>query len=135
VKKKSSSQIDYTNSFVKLYIGTARTILNNINSDNYVKNVNLIRKVISGELTANNITSLAIDRPYGLFQEVNNKYYDFLEKQEDLTFNKKLNISSTIRCKQCKQFTCIATQAQTRSVDESMTIFITCLNCGYHGRP
>jgi transcription elongation factor S-II len=124
----------FTANFTKIYIGIARTILNNL-SHNYIKNNGLIQKIINGNFSPYDLANIACERPQALYPEVNKKYYDFIEKQEDVSFNKKINIFSTIRCKQCKQFTCCVTQAQTRSVDEAMTTFITCLNCGYHGRP
>jgi DNA-directed RNA polymerase subunit M/transcription elongation factor TFIIS len=134
-KIKNGKQINYTPSFIKIYDGTARTILNNLSPNNYIENAGLINKVLNGGLDPYDFANIAYDRPQTLYPEINQKYYDFIEKQEDISFNKKIDVCSTIRCKQCKQFTCVVTQAQTRSVDEAMTTFITCLNCGYHGRP
>jgi DNA-directed RNA polymerase subunit M/transcription elongation factor TFIIS len=37
-------------------------------------------------------------------------------------------------CGKCKQRKCAYTQAQTRSADEPMTTFVTCLNCGHRWR-
>jgi transcription elongation factor S-II len=31
----------------------------------------------------------------------------------------------------CKQNNCAYTEAQTRSADEPMTLFVLCKNCGY----
>jgi transcription elongation factor S-II len=37
-------------------------------------------------------------------------------------------------CKRCGKRECTYYEMQTRSADEPMTIFITCLNCGKHWR-
>jgi transcription elongation factor S-II len=40
------------------------------------------------------------------------------------------SISTSLRCGKCGQRKVTYTQAQTRSADEPMTTFCTCLNCG-----
>jgi transcription elongation factor S-II len=40
------------------------------------------------------------------------------------------SISTHLRCNKCGQKKVTYTQAQTRSADEPMTTFCTCLNCG-----
>lgn len=47
------------------------------------------------------------------------KYEDNLEAATD-----------TFTCNKCKQKKCTYYQMQTRSADEPMTTFVTCLNCG-----
>ena len=39
-------------------------------------------------------------------------------------------ISNNIKCGRCKKKECSFYQLQTRSADEPMTTFVTCLNCG-----
>ena len=36
------------------------------------------------------------------------------------------------KCEKCGKRNCSYTQAQTRSADEPMTTFISCLECGHH---
>jgi len=38
------------------------------------------------------------------------------------------------QCEKCRQFKCTYFQMQTRGADEPMTIFVTCLVCGYKFR-
>lgn len=47
-----------------------------------------------------------------------NKYFPKIEASTD-----------SFVCRKCKSTKCTYTQVQTRSADESMTIFVTCLNC------
>ncbi len=44
--------------------------------------------------------------------------------------NKAEEASDMFRCNKCQQRKCTYYQMQTRSADEPMTSFITCLNCG-----
>lgn len=54
-----------------------------------------------------------------------------VNRRIDLREAKKNNITTTnlYKCKKCKKRKCTAYEAQTRSADEPMTIFITCLVC------
>jgi len=47
-----------------------------------------------------------------------NKYFPKIEASTD-----------SFICRKCKSTKCTYTQVQTRSADESMTIFVTCLDC------
>ena len=42
---------------------------------------------------------------------------------------KKAQGSTIFRCAKCRQNNCTYYQLQTRSADEPMTTFVTCLNC------
>ena len=48
-----------------------------------------------------------------------NKYFPKIEASTD-----------TFECRRCKKNRCTYYQAQTRSADEPMTTFVTCLDCG-----
>ena len=63
----------------------------------------------------------------------------FPEKFEDLTKKRKLNqaikdnkaTSNAFKCPECKAKKSTVEQKQTRSGDEPMTTFVTCLECGH----
>ena len=52
--------------------------------------------------------------------------YNFEHKFED----DKRGATSEFKCRKCKKRECSYYQLQTRSADEPMTTFVTCLNCG-----
>ena len=52
-----------------------------------------------------------------------NKYFPTIEASTDI-----------FRCKKCKNNKCTYYQLQTRSADEPMTTFVTCINCGNRWR-
>jgi transcription elongation factor S-II len=53
----------------------------------------------------------------------NKKKLDFLSKENNVQG------TSMFKCGKCKQNNCTYFQMQTRSADEPMTTFVTCLNC------
>jgi DNA-directed RNA polymerase subunit M/transcription elongation factor TFIIS len=56
-----------------------------------------------------------------------------LHIQEKSTYEEK-KTSSEFKCSKCKQNNCNYYQMQTRSADEPMTTFVTCLDCGKRWR-
>lgn len=131
IRKLSTGKI--SNYFCKLYEGICRPILNNIDQNNYIKNNSLINKIINGSISAKEIVNLSGERPPALFPQSSQKYYDFINQQDKVSFNRKI-ISSAVKCHKCRAYSCILSQAQTSCADEAMTTFITCQNCGYTGR-
>ena len=65
------------------------------------------------------------------------KWSDLINKKIERDKNKyerKLNITSEFTCYKCKSSNCSYYQMQTRSADEPMTTFVTCINCGNRWR-
>ena len=53
------------------------------------------------------------------------------KKREDNTFSPKIEASTDgFICRKCKSKECTYYQLQTRSADEPMTTFVTCISCG-----
>ena len=53
------------------------------------------------------------------------------ELKEKLLYEQKAEaMTDQFKCGRCKSKKCTYYELQTRSADEAMTIFITCLNCG-----
>lgn len=77
-----------------------------------------------------------IKLPYIPNYKINPECWDFLLKKKELKEAKKKNIltSNMYKCPKCKESKCTWNQKQTRSADEPMTIFVTCLNCNYNWR-
>lgn len=108
--------------FVMLYISRLKMIITNIKDDN-VKNMILNNNISIKELS--NITH----------QELNPEKWKKLIEQK-LKRDKSLtsvNLSAAtdeFKCYKCKKRKCTYYQLQTRSADEPMTTFVTCLVCG-----
>jgi transcription elongation factor S-II len=108
---------------------TKRTVTN-FHPDSYVGNKSLIERWKEGEFT---IESIAHWTPYELnpanWKEL--KDQQFRRDKRILEGNLAM-ATDRFRCSQCKKKMCSYYELQTRSADEPMTIFISCLNCGKH---
>jgi len=62
------------------------------------------------------------------------KWAKLLEKKDKEDANRyEVNIAAatdTFTCRKCRSKKCTYTQVQTRSADEAMTTFVTCIDCG-----
>jgi len=120
----------YTSQFIDLYKSNMRCFLSNCNKNGYIKNTNFIEEIYNNTFTPKQISEYILEFPQIFFKSRNQKYYDYIEEQENVAYDKdKLNINSEYKCRKCKQNKCTANQAQLRSADEPMSTLITCLNC------
>ena len=100
----------------------------NINPKNSVKNTSLLKKIKDGTIKAEQIPFMSHQQ---LFPE---KWEELIKKKIKIDENMcTTNMSSStdeFKCYKCKRRKCTYYQMQTRSADEPMTTFVTCLNCG-----
>jgi len=120
------------NPFVEMYFMEAKHISANLHPDAYVQNTELFAKYKASEVTFKEISEMD---SYQLFED---RWKDsFLQQQIREKRQLEGNMSmATDRflCKRCGKRQCTYYELQTRSADEPMTVFITCLNCGKHWR-
>ena len=120
------------NPFVEMYVMETKHITANLHPDAYVRNTELFAKYKAGEVSFKEISEMD---SYQLFEE---RWKDsFLQQQIREKRQLEGNMSmATDRflCKRCGKRQCTYYELQTRSADEPMTVFITCLNCGKHWR-
>lgn len=58
------------------------------------------------------------------------KIFDDLKQHQKDMQEQQVATTDLFKCNRCKERKCIYHTAQTRSADESATIFIECINCG-----
>lgn len=109
--------------FVLLYTDHLRSIYVNLQ-----KNANLSTRVSAGDVTADEIAKMT-------HYEIEPERWDALIREKIETDKHKYEVNleattDTFTCKVCKSKRCHTMQLQTRSADEPMTIFVTCLDCG-----
>ncbi|NBR14260.1 MAG: hypothetical protein EBU01_06720 [Crocinitomicaceae bacterium] len=118
--------------FVNLYYVIARRVLSNIDPSQYVRNDGLIKRVIDGDLKAEEIAFLT---PGELFPEQWQKLSeDQIKRENSMLEGDKEGGSDMFKCRRCGKSKTKYWEMQTRSADEPMTIFIRCLNCGKEWR-
>lgn len=109
--------------FVQLYMDRLRTIWHNLKTLPH-----LVAQIESDELLPQTCVFMS-------HQEMNPAKWqamiDAKSKRDKHKFEQRLEAATdTFQCRKCKTKHCTYYQMQTRSADEPMTIFVTCLDCG-----
>jgi transcription elongation factor S-II len=120
---------DFTDKLFKIiYKNKAMSLYLNLDKDSYVGNPNLLERITSGELDA---AKLAFYTPQVIFPAHWKKYMDRQRAKDELEYAKSMGtITDEYRCGVCKKNLTSYYTLQTRSCDEPMTTFVTCLTCG-----
>ena len=111
--------------FTQLYIDRLRSVYINLKN-----NILLIQQIKNKEISPKILATMT-------HQEFNPEHWkDFIEKKmkrDASKYNTKIEASTDMfTCKKCKSKKCTYYELQTRSADEPMTIFVSCLDCGAH---
>lgn len=108
--------------FAMIYLDLLRTIFINL------KDENILQKMKNKEIQAHKLAFMT-------HQEMSpEKWHKLIEDKKIRDQNKyepKLEASTDkFKCRKCSSKKCTYYQLQTRSADEPMTTFVTCLDCG-----
>jgi transcription elongation factor S-II len=108
--------------FVQIYLDHLRSIYINLKNDKLIKMVN------NGEIKSQDIAFMS-------HQEMCPEKWEELIKAKSIRdknkFEEKLEaMTDRFTCRKCRSKRCSYYLIQTRSADEPMTVFITCLDCG-----
>ena len=112
--------------FVMLYVDRFRSIYLNL------KNDELLSKVKSGEILPQTLAFMT-------HQELNPQHWHKLIEQKikrhTSKFNTNIQASTDMyTCRKCRSKKCTYYELQTRSADESTSVFVQCLDCGKQWR-
>jgi transcription elongation factor S-II len=107
--------------FVCLYIDKLRSVYLNLNDE-------LVEKITNGSLLSQNVAFMT-------HQELNPEGWKYLIeakiKRDKTKFETNIEAATdTFTCRKCKSNKCTYYQMQTRSADEPMTTFVSCIECG-----
>lgn len=118
--------------FAHIYSMHAKHIAANFNPDSYVGNKELFDRYKNKEFA---ITDLAKMDIYELLPSRWKEQFENRQVREKRQLEGNRSMATDIfLCTKCWKRECTYYEMQTRSADEPMTIFITCLNCGKHWR-
>jgi len=117
--------------FKKLYISKSRQIYHNLNEKSYVENKKL-QKLLHKKIKLEKICDYSYEDLKPNKWKKFSKDIDILNSE--IFDNKKINTTDQFKCPKCKNNKCVYFQLQTRSADEGITSFITCINegCGFN---
>jgi transcription elongation factor S-II len=108
------------NKFILIYVNKLRSVYLNLDSE-------LISKINNNEIKGSKIGFLT-------HQELKPEKWDSLitakSKKDKAYFETNIEAATdTFQCRKCKSKKCTYYQMQTRSADEPMTTFVTCIDC------
>jgi transcription elongation factor S-II len=114
--------------FVDTYINISRSIYSNLKSNSYIGNINLYKRMVENKEFVPHM--LPYMQCHNIFPE---RWKDIIDKnnlrlKEAYEF-KIVAMSDMITCMRCKSKKVSYYELQTRSADEPMTTFVTCLDC------
>jgi transcription elongation factor S-II len=128
--KKEGVDVDWSNrTFWNMYRNRALTLYENLRGkDSYVQNdYNLLEKIRQKEFTLQEVAEMT------QMDMCPSRWKAVIERQIAMNkqlYSKNKNASIVMRCSSCKKQTnCDYYEMQTRSADEPMTTFVTCLEC------
>ena len=108
--------------FIQIYLDHLRSIFLNLRNDK------LPQMVASSEIKAHELAFMT-------HHEMLPEKWDELIKAKSIRDKSKFEqnieaMTDTFTCRKCKSKKCSYMQLQTRSADESMTVYVTCCECG-----
>ena len=108
--------------FVQIYIDRLRTIYCNLKQNNSVSN-----DVINGHIRPHVFAFMTHQE---MMMEKWNEFIQRKIKRDERIYETDISAATdTFVCRKCKSNKCTFYQMQTRSADEPMTTFVTCLTC------
>jgi transcription elongation factor S-II len=126
--KRNVLPLWHNKSFKSIYTNKSISLYSNIDKSSYIKNNNLITKLKKNQIDISTIAFLTYQQ---LFPEHWKIFLDERNKREKLMYEDVAEaMTDQFKCGRCKQRKCTYYELQTRSADEGMTTFITCLTCG-----
>ena len=128
-KKIYDNSLTWENSrFVKVYLNKCRSIIFNLKNTN---NPDFLCKIKNGEIKSKDVSNLKPEEMYPdlwipVFKKINDKEKRSLRNEGLLLENA---VETNYQCSKCKCRKIDHYGVQTRSADEPMTLYFTCLNC------
>lgn len=116
--------------YIKIYLDFSRSIIHNLQKS-YINNDTMKEMLLNNKLQPHQIFN------YGKTSSKWKKYKEDLKiiNKEKLVINPEMATSDQFYCTRCKRNTkCCYFSVQTRSSDEPMTNFITCMECNHNWR-
>lgn len=115
-----------------IYLIVLRRVVGNLNPASYVGNTGLLPKLLSKDLTIETLATMNVmDYSPQLYAGLRERM--LLREKQQLEGNKAM-ATDMFKCGRCHKRETTFYELQTRSADEPMTKFITCVNCGNHWR-
>lgn len=115
--------------FKELYLNKARMVYSNLNPNLSIKNEKLLERLLREDFMPHEVANMT---PEEMFPEI---WKDIIDKEnlrkKEAYEPQATAMTDVYTCGKCKKNKCSYYELQTRSADEPMTMFVTCLHCGH----
>jgi transcription elongation factor S-II len=113
--------------FYNLYMNKCISIYSNLSKDSYIQNNYLLKNILEKKIDPESVANLSV---YDIFPDNWKDLMDKKSKMDELKYKLKPEaMTDQFKCRKCYSRSCSYYEVQTRSADEPMTQFITCLDC------
>jgi len=115
--------------FKEIYLAKVKSVYTNLSNKYSIKNKRLLKRLQDKEFMPH---ELAEFRPENLYPEIWKDIIDRELMRTKAAYEPQATaMTDRYTCGKCKKNRCSYYELQTRSADEPMTMFITCLHCGH----
>ena len=113
--------------FYNLYMNKCISIYSNLSKGSYIQNNYLLKNILEKKIDPESVANLSV---YDIFPDNWKDLMDKKSKMDELKYKLKPEaMTDQFKCRKCYSRSCSYYEVQTRSADEPMTQFITCLDC------
>lgn len=118
--------------FTNLYKSKILSIYSNIDTNSYIQNNQLLKNIKNGSIDPEKVGSLSV---YDIFPDNWKELLNIKSKRDKIKYELKPEaMTNLFKCRKCGSRETSYYEVQTRSADEPMTQFITCLSCSNRWR-
>ena len=128
LSKEKNIQRVWTNPiFTNLYNSKILSIYSNLDKNSYLHNESFLDRVLSGEIDPQKVGTLSV---YDINPDNWKELLNIKSKRDKIKYELKPEaMTNLFKCRRCGSRETSYYEVQTRSADEPMTQFITCLQC------
>ena len=109
--------------FLRIYVDRLRSIYTNLSN-----NEDFRKKILAGEFTFEQLSKITHQE---MCPEMWNDLIQMKIKRDESKYKNRIEANTDVYvCKKCRSRKCVYIPVQTRSADEQMSIFVSCLDCG-----
>jgi len=114
--------------FYRIYMAKVISIYSNLDKKCYIENNTLLDRIKKNEIDPNELATMS---SYDTYPEIWSNLLDKKTKRDKMKYEmKQVAMTEMFKCRKCGSRKCSYYELQTRSADEPMTQFISCLDCG-----
>ena len=120
--------------FVQIYLDHVHSIYLNINPKSYIANKKIVKDLKKKLITPQQLAFMSHqEMKPELWEKLIQAKIERIKKSSEVDMSAATDEFECFRCS-ASENACTYYQQQTRSADEPMTTFVTCMNCGNHWR-